>query len=246
MTQERNPYPDEPEDLVLAYMRGELNPAQHRVLAERLVHDTALRSELETLEAAAQIAQEARADATADASFARLAAALGLDAATPDAATPDATAPDAAAPEGGMERPHPAAAVRGARAPWSVRLREWWTAHGNVLQPALIALVLVQSGVIAHYVGSASSRESESVAIVTRGAALSCDDVWVTFRDGVTEQQLRNWLTLYGANITAGPDESGRYRISTHDADSRDAWLHSDEAARLASHIDAPQGCARK
>lgn len=227
MTQDRNT-----QDLVLAYMRGELSPAQHRELVELLAHDTALRSELETLEVAAQIAQEARADATADASFARLAAALGLDAAEPERS------------EAG---PRAAAAVRVAQTPWHVRLREWWNAHGNVLQPALIALVVVQSGVIAHYVGS-SSREggSESITIVTRGAALSCDDVWVTFRDGVTEQQLRNWLTLYGANITAGPDESGRYRIGTHDADSRDALLHSDEAARLASHIDAPQGCARK
>lgn len=235
MTQDRYTHPGEPEDLLLAYMRGELDPGQHRQLAARLEHDEALRSDLETLEAVAQIAQEERVDATADASFARLSAALGLVQAPAEA---------------GAQRPQAQAAVSRAltRQPWHARLREWWNAHGNVLQPALIALVVVQSGVIAHYVGALHEGEGEGAGttIVTRGAALSCEDVWVTFRDGVTEQQLRNWLTLYGANITAGPDESGRYRIGAHDADSRSALLHSDEAARLVSHVDALQGCERK
>ncbi|WP_028224095.1 anti-sigma factor family protein [Paraburkholderia ferrariae] len=233
MTLDRNDQPGEPEDLLLAYMRGELSPAQHRELAARLDHDAALRSELETLEAVAQIAQEERADATADASFARLEAALGL-----------AQRRSETRSNGPRERA-PASREPVSR-PWHVRFREWWMSHGNVLQPALIALVLIQSGVIAHYLGASHEVEGEGATIMTRGAPLSCDDVWVTFRDGVTEQQLRSWLTLYGASITAGPDDSGRYRIGTHDADSRNALLHGDEAARLLSHIDVPQGCGRK
>ncbi|SDE40032.1 hypothetical protein [Paraburkholderia lycopersici] len=225
-------------DHALAYMRNELTLDERMRYLADAADDPAQRAELATLRAAAQVAAEEHADATADASFARLAATLGIHA---PASSPDA--PTEMPPREAVPARNPA------HEPWHRRLRAWWRAHGNVLQPALIALVIAQSGVIAHFIGASGGAvpaQQGGDASVTRGATVSCADVWVTFKGGVTERQLREWLTLYGANIAAGPDDAGRYRIATHDADSRAALLQSPEAQRLAARIEPPAGCAGK
>ncbi|CAB3961711.1 hypothetical protein BLA3211_01355 [Burkholderia aenigmatica] len=221
--------PDEPDrDLALAYMRGELTPDEHARFVERLAHDAALRDTLDVLEAAADIAQEARTAATNDAAFARLQAALGAR----DAAHAR-TAADA--PRGA---PQPAR-----RRSWFARVQDWMREHSLVMQPALTALVVVQAVAIVQLM---RGTEQDTVPdTVVRGTTGQCTDVWVTFRDGVTEQAIRQWLTLYGSSIVAGPDGSGRYRIASTDADARTALLGSSEAARLAAQIDRPQGCAK-
>lgn len=227
MSDDRN----QDDDRALGYMRNELTLEERMRYLAQAVDDPVLRAELATLRAAAQVAAEEHADATADASFARLAARLNIRTQAP-------------LPEVQTETPRRDAAR--ARQPWHERLRAWWRAHGNVLQPALIALVIVQSGVIAHFIGTAGTAQLGEDTVVTRGAAISCADVWVTFKDGVSEQQLREWLTLYGASIAAGPDDAGRYRIKTRDADARAALLQSPEARHLVARVEPPVGCASK
>lgn len=209
------------DDLLLAYMRGELTDSQHAQLVERLNSDPALEDELATLEAIAQFAQDERSAKSADASLARFTTALRT-----------MSAPSL------MQVP---VSARPGHASWLGRLREWMDTHSSVLQPALIALVVVQAGVIAHYADT-SGGVSDTTSTL-RGPSMSCNDVWVTFKDGVTEQALRNWLTLYGATIASGPDNAGRYRIAFPDADTRTALLQSADLSRLTSHVDPPAGC---
>ena len=215
----------EAHELLLGYMRGELTPAQHATLVERLDREAALRDELESLYAVAALAQDRRVEASADASFARLNAALNLQ-------------PDPAA----QDRPRSQATAE--RISWLAQIRRWLDAHSMVLQPALIALVLVQAGVIVHFVDRPAG--STAPTGVVRGSALPCGDLWVTFKGEIPEQTLRSWLTQYGATIVAGPDGSGRYRIRLPDEDSRAALLHAGDTAQLTLRIDAPDGCASK
>ncbi|MBR8219201.1 hypothetical protein [Burkholderia vietnamiensis] len=219
--------PNEPDrDLALAYMRGELTPDEHARFVERLAHDAALRDTLNVLEAAAEIGQEARTAATNDAAFARLQDALG--------------ARDAAHARTAADAPRSAPQLARRRS-WFARVQDWMREHSLVMQPALTALVVVQAVAIVQLM---RGTEQDTVPdTVVRGTTGQCTDVWVTFRDGVTEQAIRQWLTLYGSSIVAGPDGSGRYRIASADAGARMALLGSSEAARLAAQIDRPQGC---
>lgn len=209
------------DDVLIAYLRNQLSDDERQRVVERLRDDAALRTELQILETAAELFWEESMAATEEQSYATTSARLGL------------------APESNETRAQPEAHV--ARSSWVGRLRGWMVDHAAVLQPALVALVVVQAGVIAHYVGSDGGGADVTI---TRGSTGSCGDVWLTFRDGVAEREMRRMLVLYGGSIVDGPDEQGRYRVGFADAAARHALLESPDAAKLVSHTESPSGCS--
>ncbi|QBQ99511.1 hypothetical protein [Paraburkholderia pallida] len=224
MTEVREPFDDKADDLLIAWLRRELSDEARQQVEMRIARESGLREELRVLEAAADLFWDEAAAATAQASCADIRAKLGV--------ARDGEAHAVAAARAQPER---------ASAPWFARFRQWLAAHASIVQPALIALVLAQSGVIAHYLSGAQDGAAPMLAV--RGAAGSCNDAWVTFKDGVTEQQMRHLLTLYGASIVAGPDDSGRYRLGFADVTAREALQQSVEAAQTVARFEAPAGC---
>jgi len=233
-------------ELLLAYLRGELESAEHTRLIERLAENAELRDALETLELAAQIAQDEVAARTADTAFERFATARSMQQAQKAGYSQGDRGEMGAAPPGSVsrtaDRTRRAHREAASRSIWA-SVAEWMRRHATLMQPALAVLVIAQTGVIAHYVLEPSPAEAPSA--VVRGAHGPCNDVWITFKDGTTEAALRKWLTLYGASIVEGPDGSGRYRIATNDGASRGALLSSDIASDIVSRAEAPQGCER-
>lgn len=214
--------------IALAYMRGELHKEQYAQFAARLATDVALRDELETLEAAAQIAQARSAEQGAQAAFERFIAARQIQTSGGN------KVPGLQNDEIGRSPSNLLSAPKSFRS----RIAQWMRDHATALQPAFIALIVVQAAVIGHM----ASIDNGSRAI--RGTPTSCNDVWITFRDGASEAALRSWLTFYDASIVDGPDMSGRYRIATRSDAGRAALLHSEDAGKLVRDAQAPQGCA--
>jgi hypothetical protein len=206
-----------PTELALAWLRGELSPAGRRAFAERLAHDAALRDELHWLQALADVQQQHYVDETSERAFANLQERLG-------------PAPEAAS----ASTPHG----------WLARAARWLREHANVLQPALIAIVLVQSGVIGLLSTHDKTQESGAPpASAYRGAAPSCLTVWVDLRDTARMSVLRRWMLLYGATFAGGPDASGRVNIAFADAASQKAALSDALLQQIATHADMPPGC---
>jgi hypothetical protein len=104
------------DDLLLAFLRHELDASQEQTLLRRLRDEPALRDELRLLQLAAgeafADAYKDRADASFEAMLARIAGVGGAAARTPSP----------------MQR-----------------LREWWQAHAVMMQTALATLVVVQA-----------------------------------------------------------------------------------------------------
>lgn len=220
-------------DLVLAYLRGELSTAEQAAFELRLRNEPALQQELKLLQTAAELVTDEFVDQTSDQAYARIAARLGLPAAPGLAPSSAAATPN--------ERERPAA-------PWFERLKSWWNGHAGVLQPALIALVLLQSGVIAHYMGAADTSAPNRVesAAPMRGAPASCNDALLTPKPGIGLEALLNWVLQYGGSIVAGPDTQGRLRIGFPDATAYQSFVHDPAAARLARQLDPAAACGNR
>lgn len=218
---------------VMAYLRGELDDAQYATFADRVKSDPRALADLEILEAAAQIAQDEATARGADAAFEQFLSARASRAEPAEKADVQSTLPGG--PPGLASWP-PRPVQSGTPSLWT-RISQWMREHATVLQPTFAALLIVQAGVIVHL---SSTNESTSVI---RGEKTSCNNVWITFNDGVSESALRNWLTFYGAVIVDGPDISGRYLISVSSPDARTALLGSEDAAKLVRSTSAPQGC---
>lgn len=209
------------DDQLIAYLRNELSDQAHQQLEARLAEDRDLREELAILSAAADQFWDEAAAATTLKLSEQVRLKLGL------AIEPEATV-------------EPRKRTNRDGTHWFATLRRKFAEHAAVLQPALVALVVVQSGVIAHYMHEADEGAS---SVVVRGDAGSCADIWVAFKDGVSEQQIRRLLTLYDANIVAGPDESGRYRLGFADNTARMSMQQSTDAAQVVARFEAPVGC---
>lgn len=208
-----------PTELALAWLRGELSPAERRAFVERLAHDAALRDELHWLQALADAQQQQYVDETSDRAFAALQERLG---------------------------PVPAAAAS-APAGWLARAAHWLREHANVLQPTLIAIVLVQTGVIGLLSTHDGTQDAGAPpASAYRGAAPSCLTVWVDLRDTAHMSDLRRWMMLYGATFAGGPDASGRVNIAFADVPSLKAALNDALLQQIATRADAPPGCTAR
>lgn len=219
---------------VMAYLRGELDDAQYAAFVDRLKTDPRALAELEILEAAAQIAQDEATGHGADAAFEQFLSARASRVDPTGTTDVQSTLPDGSrAPAASW----PPRLVQGGSPSLWTRISRWMREHANVLQPTFAALLIFQAGVIVHL-----SSKSESTSVI-RGEKTSCNDVWITFNDGVSESALRNWLTFYGALIVDGPDMSGRYLISVNSPDARTALLGSEDAAKLVRSTSVPQGC---
>ncbi|HEV3430649.1 MAG TPA: hypothetical protein VG320_22445 [Paraburkholderia sp.] len=204
-----------PTELALAWLRGELSPAERRAFTARLAHDTALRDELHWLQALADAQQQHYVDETSDQAFAALQEALG---------------------------PVPAVEHAPTATGWLARAGRWLREHANVLQPALIAIVLVQSGVIG-LLSTHNTTQEPAATSAYRGAAPSCLTIWLDLRDTARMSDLRRWMTLYGATFAGGPDASGRVNIAFADAASLKAALNDSLLQQIADHAQAPPGC---
>ncbi|POR51652.1 hypothetical protein B0G62_106186 [Paraburkholderia eburnea] len=212
------PSSEAPTELALAWLRGELSAAERQAFVERLAHDAALRDELDWLQALADAQQQHYVDETSERAFAALQDALG---------------------------PLPASKPASTSTSWLARAARWLREHANVLQPALIALVLVQTGVIGLISTHDNPQDSSSApASAFRGAAPSCLTVWVDLRDTARMADLRRWMTLYGASFAGGPDASGRVNIAFADMASLKAALNDSLLQQIATRTDAPPGCA--
>lgn len=219
--------------IVLAYLRGELSKAEHAQFVVRLATEPSIRDELETLEAAAQIAQAQLTERGSEAAYERFVAARRLQAHKAQSDAP-LLRPSIDERRSHLRQPP---RIRPAQISLWPRIARWMRDHATVLQPAFITLAIVQAAVIAHMM------PSHNDVSTIRGVQASCNDVWVTFKDGVSEAALRNWLTFYDASIVGGPDMSGRYRIETRSGEGRAALLHSEDSAKLVRHVEALQGC---
>ncbi|PXW25456.1 anti-sigma factor family protein [Paraburkholderia caballeronis] len=199
-------------DELLAYLRGELSRERTSELARRLAVSPALRDELAWLRAAGELVQAERTDASADVAFAKLEAALAQS---------------------------PVLNPR-ARRSWFAKLGDLMRDYMHVLQPAFIALVVVQTGVIGYLLNVDDRIESPAVV---RGGGASCFDVWITPRADVSIGSLRDWVLQYGGSIAAGPDSQGRLRIALPDRDASAGFAHDAAAARIAERVERTVQC---
>jgi len=213
------------DDEILAYVTGQLPGEQRAAFEARLAQDVRLRDEVEILVAAADIVTEQRVQSTADASYARAAATLGLPV---PSVTPD---------EPRRLAPPP-------RSTWLARLTDWWNSHAGLVQPALVALLLVQSGVIVHYMTQADdSRAIDGEVIQLRGSAMSCNGVWLSPQPDVDLHALMSWVLQYGGSIVSGPDTRGRLRIDFPDQTSYQGFVQDSVARKLAGQIEQVAPC---
>lgn len=184
-----------PEDQVLTYLSGDMDPDARRSFEADLARDPALRAELEAwrnLAQARQLAHNEIGQAERDAAFLRALA---------------------------QQRPRSAPASR------ARRLWQWlWPTPASPLMPLGWALAIVLSVMVAQQapvgpdVGSAAPD-----AVLTRGGA-SCPRLVVDLPDALTARQLRNTLSQYAVSIVDGPDADGRYVLAaTRESSLRDA-----------------------
>lgn len=184
-----------PEDRVLTYLSGDMDPDARRSFEADLARDSALRAELEAwrnLAQARQLAHNEIGQAERDAAFLRALA---------------------------QQRPRNAPASR------TRRLWQWlWPTPASPLMPLGWALAIVLSVMVAQqapvgpYVGGAAPD-----AVLTRGSA-SCARLVVDLPDALTARQLRNTLSQYAVSIVDGPDADGRYVLAaTRESSLRDA-----------------------
>lgn len=184
-----------PEDRVLTYLSGGMDPDARRSFEAHLARDPALRAELEAwrnLAQARQLVHNEIGQAERDAAFLRALA---------------------------QQRPRNAPASR------ARRLWQWlWPTPAGPLMPLGWALAIVLSVMVAQQapvgpdVGGAAPD-----AVLTRGGA-SCPRLVVDLPDALTARQLRNTLSQYAVSIVDGPDADGRYVLAaTRESSLQDA-----------------------
>ncbi|WP_373980334.1 hypothetical protein LN047_23350 [Achromobacter sp. JD417] len=184
-----------PEDRVLTYLSGDMDPDARRSFEADLARDPALRAELEAwrnLAQARQLAHNEIEQAKRDAAFLRALA---------------------------QQRPRNAPVSR------LHRLWKWlWPTPASPLMPLGWALAIVLSVMVAQQapVGPDAGGAAPD-AVLTRGGA-SCPRLVVDLPDALTARQLRNTLSQYAVSIVDGPDADGRYVLAaSRDSSLRDA-----------------------
>ena len=184
-----------PEDRVLTYLSGGMDPDARRSFEADLARDPAQRAELEAwrnLAQARQLVHNEIGQAERDAAFLRALA---------------------------QQRPRNAPASR------ARRLWQWlWPTPASPLMPLGWALAIVLSVMVAQQapVGPDAGGAAPD-AVLTRGGA-SCPRLVVDLPDALTARHLRNTLSLYAVSIVDGPDADGRYVLAaTRESSLRDA-----------------------
>ncbi len=184
-----------PEDRVLTYLSGGMDPDARRSFEADLARDPAQRAELEAwrnLAQARQLVHNEIGQAERDAAFLRALA---------------------------QQRPRNAPASR------ARRLWQWlWPTPASPLMPLGWALAIVLSVMVAQQapVGPDAGGAAPD-AVLTRGGA-SCPRLVVDLPDALTARQLRNTLSQYAVSIVDGPDADGRYVLAaTRESSLQDA-----------------------
>ncbi|WP_322009417.1 hypothetical protein [Paraburkholderia sp. J12] len=214
---------------MLALFRGEMTGAELDVLLADAGKDPAIAQRLADWRSLATLAVDEHVEATRADAFAafelRLAAARAYP--TTGESGPQAASGTAA----------PRAAPVSARMGWRDRAKSaWraWLAGGTAgLRPVLVALTLVQAGVIGVLLHDRDSTLA-GAAPVWRGGANPCERAVVSLAPGASVDDLIAWLGMNDATLQ-GPDANGHFTLIASDPAALRTLLADPAAKHLVT-----------